>query len=109
MDDLYQEIQKKNADLEYSIKQLRKNGNAKAEKDRDYHILLRTEVLKLKEKGMAVTLIDMVVKGIPEVAQARFERDVATTIYEANLEAIQALKLQLRLLDAQLQREWGQA
>lgn len=105
--DLYEEIQKKNSDLEIAIRKIRQNGNIKAEKDKAYHILLRTEVLKLKEKGMAVTLIDMVVKGIPEVAQARFERDAADAVYQANLEAVQAIKLQLRLLDSQLSREYS--
>ena len=35
------------------------------------------------------------------------KRDVAETIYEANKEAINTLKLQIRILDTQLSREWG--
>ena len=107
--DLYQEIQQKTKELAVSIKQLRKSGAAFAEAERDYKILLRTEALKLREQNMAVGMIDKVVLGIPEVAQARFNRDIKETVYEANKEAIQAIKLQLRLLDAQLQREWSQA
>jgi hypothetical protein len=56
---------------------------------------------------MAVTLIDKVVFGIPEVAELRFQRDVAKVVYDANQDAINSIKLQLRLLDAQLSREWG--
>ena len=37
----------------------------------------------------------------------RFKRDVATTIFTANLEAINSLKLQMRIIDGQIQREWG--
>lgn len=107
--DLYQEIQQKTKELAVSIKQLRKSGSEFAEAERDYKILLRTEALKLREQNMAVGMIDKVVLGIPEVAQARFNRDIKETVYEANKEAIQAIKLQLRLLDAQLSREWSQA
>ena len=45
--------------------------------------------------------------GIEEVADLRCMRDVAQTIYEANKEAINVLKLQIRILESQLQREWG--
>ena len=49
----------------------------------------------------------MTAYGIPKVAEARFERDVAEAVYRANQEAINSLKLQLRLMDAQLSREWS--
>ena len=56
---------------------------------------------------MPVTLIQQVVYGVPEVAEKRFKRDVALTIYEANKEAIQTIKLQIRIMENQLEREWG--
>ena len=56
---------------------------------------------------MAITLIDKTCYGIPSVAEARFKRDVAETVYKANLEAINSIKLQLRLLESQISREWG--
>jgi hypothetical protein len=56
---------------------------------------------------MAVTLINQIVYGIPEVASKRFKRDIAETMYQTNLEYINTTKLQLRILENQLQREWG--
>ena len=53
-------------------------------------------------------MIDKTCYGIPSVAEARFKRDVAEAVYKANLEAINSIKLQMRLLENQLQREWGQ-
>ena len=47
--------------------------------------------------------------GIPDVADARFKRDVAETVYKANFEAINSIKLQLRLIEAQIDREWNTA
>ena len=107
MTDLYEELQAKTRQLDASIRQLRKNGTECAEAERDYKVLLRTECLRLKEEGMAIGMIDKVCYGIPAVAEARFRRDVAEVVYTANQEAINALKLQMRLIESQIQREWG--
>lgn len=107
MDDLYQELQQKTKQLEVSIKQLRKSGTDYAEAERYYKILLRSECLKLRDEGMAIGLIDKTCFGIPSVAEARFKRDVSEAVYKANMEAINSIKLQLRLIEGQLQREWG--
>ena len=107
MTDLYQELQSKIKQLDISLKQLRKSGTDFAESERAYKILLRHECLKLRDEGMAIGLIEKTCYGIPTVAEARFKRDVASAVFKANLEAIQSLKLQMRLLESQIQREWG--
>ena len=90
-----------------SIKQLRRSGTEYAEAERAYKVLLRQECLKLRDEGMAIGMIDKTCFGIQSVADARFKRDVAEVVYKANLEAINSIKLQMRLIEAQLQREWG--
>ena len=105
--DLYQELQSKTKQLDVSIKSLRKSGTDYAEKERAYKVLLRTECLKLRDEGMAIGMIDKTCYGIPSVAEARFQRDVAEVIYKANLEAINSIKLQMRLIESQIQREWS--
>ncbi len=107
--DLYAELQAKTRQLEASIRQLRQNGTAYAQAEMEYKMLLRQECLRLRDEGMAIGMIDKTCYGIPSVAQARFKRDVAETVYKANQEAINSVKLQLRLIENQLQREWGQA
>lgn len=107
---LFNEIQKLLNDLNISIKKLRETGTDFAEAERDYKITLRQEALKLRaEKGMPVTLIQQVVYGVPEVADKRFKRDVKEAIYQANQEAINSIKLQIRVIEGQLNREWGNA
>lgn len=105
--ELYEELRQKTIDLDNCIRSLRKNGTLYAEAERDYKILLRKECLKLRDDGMAIGLIDKICYGIPSVADARFKRDVAETIYKANQEAINSIKLQMRLLENQISREWG--
>ena len=108
--DLFNELQKKILELNISIKKLRETGTEFAEAEKDYKILLRQEALKLRaEKNMPVTLIQQVVYGVPEVAEKRFKRDVAEAIYNANQEAINSIKLQIRVIEGQLNREWGQS
>ena len=106
--DLYTELQAKTQQLDRSIKQLRTSGTEYAKAEREYKVLLRQECLKLRDEGMAIGMIDKTCYGIPTVAEARFQRDVAEAVYKANLEAINSIKLQMRLIESQLQREWGQ-
>lgn len=106
--DLLNELQTKLQELDISIKSLRKTGTEFAEAEKDYKIKLREEALKLRaDSKMPVTLIQQVVYGIPSVAQKRFNRDVKEAIYQANQEAINSLKLQIRIIEGQIQREWG--
>lgn len=107
--DLYEEIQQKRKQLDFSIKSLRGNGIELAKAERDYKILLRQECLKLRDDGMAVGMITMTAYGIPSVAEARFKRDCAEAVYLANQEAINSIKLEIRLIESQLKREWGNA
>ena len=107
--DLWLELQNKVRELEMSVKQLKVSGTAYAEAEKQYKILLRSECLKLRDAGMAIGMIDKTCYGIPSVAEARFKRDVAEAVYKANMEAINSIKLQLRLLESQIQREWGQS
>ena len=107
--DLWLELQNKVRELEMSVKQLKVSGTAYAEAEKQYKILLRAECLKLRDAGMAIGMIDKTCYGIPSVAEARFKRDVASAVYKANMEAINSVKLQLRLIESQIQREWGQS
>ena len=104
--DLYLEIQQKTKELNISIKKLRETGTTYAEREKEYKIAVNKKALELRENGVPVTLIQTVIYGYPEIAEKRFKRDVALTIYEANREAINTLKLQVKILENQLGREW---
>lgn len=105
--DLLEDLQVKSSQLEQALRTLRQNGIALAEAERNYKEMVSKEVLRLRDEGMAVTLIAQVIYGLPSVSTLRFQRDCAKTIYEANQEAINVKKLQIRLIEAQINREWG--
>jgi hypothetical protein len=105
--DLMNELNMKTQQLDKSIKKLRETGTEYAQAEKDYKVLLRQECLKLRDEGMAIGMIDKTCYGIPSVAEARFKRDIAEAVYKANLEAINSIKLQLRIIENQIQREWN--
>lgn len=105
--DLINDIQELQNDLRKSLRKLRETGTAYATAERDYKVLLRQEVLKLRDEGQAIGIISLVAHGIPEVAEARMKRDIAEATYKANQEAINVLKLQIRVIENQIAREWG--
>ena len=108
--DLYEEITRLVNELDISVKHLRKSGTELAEAEQKYKICLREEALKLRsEKNMPVTLINQIIYGVPEEARLRFDRDVKEAVYQANLESINSTKLKLRILENQLNREYGLA
>lgn len=105
--ELFNDLQALTGKLNTSINLLAKYGKEFAETEKDYKITLRQEALKLRaENGMPVTLIQQVVYGVPEVADKRFKRDVAEAMYQTAQENINSIKLQIRVIENQLNREW---
>ena len=102
---LINEINALSEKLTNSIRLMAQYGREYAAAERDYKIALKQEALKLRDGGMAVTLIDKVAYG--SVANERFNRDVTKVMYETAMENVNAIKLQIRILDNQIAREWG--
>lgn len=106
MDDLIQEIGAKSALLDAAIKQLGIRGRTYAQAERDYRVAMRKKILEERANGTPVTIISDLCRGDDAVAKLRLERDIALTVYESAKEAINGYKLQIRILDAQVEREW---
>ena len=104
MNDLLTEIRNKCELLDKAVNQFGKRGRAAAEAERNYRILYAQEMLKLKSEGLPATLIPDIAKG--NTADAKFDRDAADVTYQSAKEAINALKIQIKVLDEQLSREW---
>lgn len=104
--DLIQEIGAKSALLDAAVRQLGIRGRAYAQAEHDYRVAMRKKILEERVNGTPVTIISDLCRGDPDVAKLRIERDIALTVYESAKEAIQTYKLQIRILDAQIEREW---
>lgn len=105
--DLYNDILIKQKQLDTSIKMLRKTGSEFALAEKNYKMAVCKKALELKNNNIPVTLIQLTIYGYPEIAELRFKRDSSEVLYKANLESINVIKLELRLLENQIQREFG--
>ena len=105
--DLITRIQNLVAELQQYIKGLQNWGIKKANAEKDYQTVLAQEVLKERDKGTAIGVIQLTCKGKKDVAEKRMERDIAEVMYQVSQEKINVAKLELRLLDAQASREWS--
>ena len=107
--DLINDISAKNKLLETAVREFGGRGRSHAQAERDYRIALSQKILEERDKGTPVTIISDVCRGSASIAKLKFERDCAEVSYKAAIEAINMYKLQIRLLEAQVEREWGQA
>ena len=105
--ELWQEITEKQKMLDKAIKELAQNGYKLAECERYYKIAVNKKALELRSQDVPVTLINQVIYGYEDIAKLRFERDTAQVKYNANLEYINVLKIQVKLMSNQLDKEWG--
>ncbi len=95
--------------LAEAIHMMARYGNDYAAAEANYKVEVAKEAIRMRDEGMAVTMINMVIHGTGRVPKMRMDRDVADVMYKTAQENIQSIKLQLRLVEAQIEREWAQA
>ena len=105
--DLYNELQEKCRLLDNSIRMLRKTGSDYAKAYSDYRVALAKELVKLKDEGYAITLAGDIARGKPDIAHLKFLEISTEAIYKANMESINVLKLEIKIIQEQLNKEYG--
>lgn len=105
--DLMLEQMEKSKILDRSCGELGKRGRAYAEYERDYRIALNKKILEERANGTPVTIISDICRGDAVVADLKFKRDCAEVMYKSCMEGINVLKLQIKMLEEQISREWG--
>ena len=88
------------------VTQLKNRGRKMAETEADYRSALAQKILQLRAEGFPATIMSDVVRGDREVAKLRLVRDIAKTEYEVANEMLQVLKLQIRVLQAEVERDF---
>lgn len=105
--DLVNELNNLIKKLDVSVKSLRNTGSDYAKAYTDYRVALAKELVRLKDDGMAVTIAYDVARGKPEIARLKFKEISNEAIYKANQESINALKLQIKIIQEQINKEYG--
>ena len=105
--DLINKIFNLQNELDISVDNLAKTGEAYAQAYTDYRIAVAQELVKLKDEGYAITLAGDIARGKREIARLKFKEISTEAIYKANLERINALKLEIKILSNQIDKEWS--
>ena len=100
--DLVNEMNNKTKMLDIQVANLGKTGKAYTE----YRMALAKELLILKNEGYAITLAGDIARGKPEIARLKFQEIATEALYKANLESINCLKLEIKILQSQIDKEW---
>lgn len=104
--DLMIELQGKISLLDAALKHLGKRGRGNAEAEQKYRVALAQKILLERDKGTPVTIISDICRGDAEIARLKFDRDCAEVTYKAALEAINVYKLQIKVLQETIDREF---
>ena len=107
MQALTEELDELTDRLEAELKTCKESGCQYAENEAEYRKALRIAILNERQKGTPVTIIGDVCRGQEQIAEAKRRRDCSEAIYKASQEAINVIKLRIRMVDAQITRIWN--
>lgn len=93
--------------LSKAVNSLRKRGYDRANAERDYKVKRAQMTLKLRAEGIPATLIHDLCVGDKAVADAKFDFDVKEIDYNNCIQAVNAYKLQIRILAEQIKQDWN--
>jgi hypothetical protein len=100
-------MEAKRKDLNSCIRALGRLAKSAAETEREYRVELAKAMLKLQAEGKAATIIPDLARGDPFVADLKQKRDFAEAYYKSNIECINAIKTEMRILEGYMKQEWS--
>ena len=106
---MWEEIEQAMIDLEKCVSEYKKYNKDYAMKEKKYRILLSQRLTALRAAGEKVTHLADIARGQEDIAQLRFDRDIAEGLKKSAEEGINYYKIKIRVLEGQLNREWGQS
>lgn len=104
--DLLEEMKKLKTLLNTALAEFKSRGTTYAKTYANYRKLLAQELLKLKAEGMPVTIAYDIARGKEEIANAKEQEIIAETLYKSCQEAINAYKLEMKILQEQIEKEY---
>lgn len=104
--DLINELMNLTKELDIQVKNLANSGKEYASAYTKYRVKLAQELVKVRNDGTPVTLCSDLARGNIDVARAKFQEISKEAIYKANLESINAIKLRIKVITNQLDKEY---
>ena len=106
MSDLFSELHGKLSDMHAEERAMHDAGKRLAEAECAYRVALNSKIIELRAEGQPVTITPDMARGDRQVAAFRMERDLAKTDWECARQRIFVLTQEVKIIDAQLSREW---
>ena len=107
--DLWSEICETKRLLSLALAESKSRGWKSNEAEANYYTVKDYRVRELLDEGFSGTVIQMIIKGEPEVNAAMRDFHDKQVEYKNAVEAVNVYKKWLDTLREQYQREWGQA
>lgn len=104
---LLSELQRDRDLMRKAVAECTDRGRVLARAEAEYQEAKNIRVLEMKDERVPATLIQLLIKGDPKVNEKLFRRDVARVDYDSARDAVNVYKLDARLLEQQIQREWN--
>ena len=102
-----QKLEELNNLLTSALSEYKKRGQDYAKAYRDYRVNVAQKLLELKAEGMPVTISYDIARGNEEVAKAKEQEIITECLYKSCQEAILTYKLQIKILQAQINNDYG--
>lgn len=106
---MWNNIQEVMNKAEQSLSEYERLNEDYALKEYKYRTALSKRLVELRASGQPVTHLADIARGEDAIAKLRFDRDVAEGLKNSAEKGTDFYKLYARLMEAQTQREWGQA
>lgn len=87
-----------NERLSNSIRELHKQAKEQSRTEKEYKVALAYKILKLRSENVPVTIINDLARGDEHIAELRFQRDVARSLYETAKEGMRSLRVEASVL-----------
>lgn len=104
---MWLEVEQALNDLQKCLEEYKKYNKDYALKERLYREALSKKLVELRAAGEKVTHLADIARGMKDIAQLRFDRDIAEGLKKSAEEGINFYKIKVRVLECQLAREWG--
>lgn len=105
--DLLQELWKINDLLTKALEQYKQRGREYAQAYKTYRVMLAQELLRLRAEQVPVTIAYDIARGKEDIANAKEQEIITESLYESCKEAINTYKLQMKIIQEQINKEWS--
>lgn len=106
---MWNDIEQAMEDLQKSLSGYKEYQKDYAHKEYLYRTALSKELVRLRAEGQAVTHLADIARGMEDIAELRFQRDIAEGLVRSAEEGINFYKLKIREMESQYNKEWGVA